>query len=211
MKKYIISSTIVLLIIIFIVIIAMFLVVDWNQQKVSNSYQEFTNDYLPEIKYQLFSPGLGNERIIDVDYIFKNDILPKTIEFENHKIIVKSIDIVKTTDSEQSSIQVYLTVIFNEKEEQIGFWHPNGKIQNPNNGCLNQNNNYICGGIKAITTDEWNEQPTEAEKKENIINVYYLKRVFLQEIDYDVHSEEWNYVKIAFALYREDQMPITFD
>ena len=109
----------------------------------------------------------------------------------------------------RSGFKAYLTILYDGREEQIGFWHPTAEVYNEENGCLDQNNRNICGGVLAVTMDKWHENPTEEEKMKAIVDVYYLKRFFLQEIDYNVSSDEWNYVKIVFALYKENRRPPT--
>ena len=186
-----------------ITVIGVFLIIDGSQQKTPIKQPSPRDKYIPEVKYQLFSPGLGNEKIIDTVFILKKDELPKTVEFDDHRITVKEIDVEKTSVLGRSKLEAYLTILFNGEEERIGFWHPTAEVPNKENGCLDQNNRHVCGGILAVTTDKWHEEPTEEERTRGIIDVYYLKRFFLQEIDYSVLSGEWNYVKIAFALYKE--------
>ena len=205
MKKYLLLTGFLLL----ITIIGVFLIIDGGQRKTPIKQPSPIDKYIPEIKYQLFSPGLGNEKVIDTVYVSKDDELPKTIEFEGYKITVQEIDIESSSTMERKRFSAYLKVVFNGKEEKIGFWHPAAEVHNKENGCLDQNDRHVCGGILAVTTDKWHEEPTEEEKRRGIIDVYYLKRFFLQEIDYNVLSDEWNYVKIAFALYKEDRYPPT--
>ena len=169
--------------------------------------KEITKDKsTPEMKYQLFSPGLRNEKIIEYAYILAGDVLPKTIKFENDSVVIEKIEIKKNPTG---GFSAYVTIAYDGKQEKIGFWHPDGKIQNRENGCLDQNNMYVCGGILTVETKEWYEEPTEKEKERGIMKIYYLKRIFVQEIDCDINSDNWNFVKIAFALYREEQLPPT--
>ncbi len=173
---------------------------------VSYKETEFGED---EIKYQIFSPGLGvseKEEIIDYVNIHKNDKLPKTIKFEDNVITVQKIEIEKNP---MGGFMAYITVLYNEKEEKIGFWHPDGEVQKRENGCLDENNRYVCGGVLAVNTKEWNEESTKDEKERGMLYFICLKRVFLQEIDYNFNSNDWNYVKITFGLYREPQYPET--
>jgi hypothetical protein len=206
MKKHFLLIGLFLLLL--TIVIGVFLIIGGNQQKTLKQPSP-KDKYVPEVKYQLFSPGLGNEKVIDTVYISKDDELPKTIKFEGYKITVQEIDIESSSVMERKGFSAYLKVIFNGKEEKIGFWHPTAKVHNKENGCLDQNNRHVCGGILAVTTDKWFEEPTDDEKARGIIDVYYLKRFFLQEIDYNVLSDEWNYVKIAFALYKENRYPLT--
>ena len=207
MKKYLLLTGFLLL----ITMIGVFLISGGNQQETPIKQPSPRDKYIPEVKYQLFSPSLGNEKIIDAVYILKNDELPKTIEFEDHRITVQKINIEKTSVLGRSKFEAYLTILFNGREERIGFWHPTAEVHDKENGCLDQNSRYICGGILAITTDRWHEEPTEEEMMRGIIDVYYLKRLFLQEIDYNVLSDEWDYVRIAFALYKENRYPPTIN
>ena len=163
-----------------------------------------------KVKYQIFSTSLGTsdkEEMIDYAYIYKDDKLPKTIELEDNVITIQKIEIQKTGGF--MAYATIATILYNDKEKKIGFWHPDGKIQNKENGCLDKDNKQVCGGGLAMNIKEWTEESTKEEKEKGILSATYLKRFSLQEIDYDFNSDDWNYVKIILSLYREPNYPIT--
>ncbi|MCK4744822.1 hypothetical protein KAS41_02060 [Candidatus Parcubacteria bacterium] len=176
---------------------------NFNENKCNCS--EDCEEYDKEVKYQIFSSGIGTsdrEEIIDYTYIYKNDKLPKTIELDGNIVTIQKIEIQKT-----GGFMAYATISHNGKEKKVGFWHPDGKVQNEKNGCLDKNNKYVCGGGLAMNIKEWTEESTKEEKEKGILYATYFERFFLQEIDYDFNSDNWNYIKIIFSSYREPNYP----
>jgi len=165
-------------------------------------------------KYQVFQPGINNKEIIESAYLRITDVFPKNIKLGDAELIVKEVNIDKNPVN--NGVMAYLTVSYGGKDQKVGFWHPGDLARNEflkTNACAKGNNSYdyVCGGILVIRVREWNRTPTEEEKSQGIINVFYLERVFLQELDYDYVSGNWNYAKIVLGLYEEKQHPFTTD
>lgn len=146
----------------------------------------------PEVKYRSFSTQWASkdtDRIIDQVYIFKNELLPKKLELANKILTIQDLNILRSP----TSFDVRAKIIYDGKEETI-------IIKDWGEG----ENRYFTALI-VLSIKEWHENPTEEEKARDIRNIYYEKRIYIQEVDCNLSSGDWNYIKIVLALYKEEQ------
>lgn len=207
MKKYFLIGGLIFL----VSVVGMFLFVRRKDQELFFEQRDSREEYIPEVKYQLFSPSLQIEEIFETVYILNDDQLPKTVELEGYEITIQEVDIERFPLTGRKNFSAYLKIMFNGKEEKIGFWHPTAEVHDKRNGCLDQKGRDVCsgsGGILEVETEEWYKEPTKENVEKGIIGAQYKKLLFLQEIDYDFVSDKWNYVKIALGLYKENTYPM---
>jgi len=103
----------------------------------------------PQIKYQIFQPGLGNKEILNSTYLVKNDILPKEIRFNGIRFFIKKVEIEKLPER---GFGAYVTVSYNNQEHKIGFWHPDDPTKSyflKTNGCSKGKKTYdnVCAAF----------------------------------------------------------------
>ena len=106
----------------------------------------------PQVKYQIFQPGLGNKEILNFTYLFKKDDLPKEIKFDDVIFSIKRTEIEK---SPTRGFSAYVTISYNNQEQKIGFWHPDDPTKNnylKTNACSKgeKTYDYVCGGILSV-------------------------------------------------------------
>ncbi len=161
----------------------------------------------PTIKYQIFNPGARNTETLNSVYVSKNDSLPKEVQFGDVNFSIKRMEI---SSKVVGGVSAYVIISYNNQEEKIGFWHPDDPTQDKylkTNACSTGTKTYdwVCGGFLTVGVKNWNRVPTPEEKARGIINVYYSTSIFLEELDYDFKSNDWNYAKISLGLYEEKQ------
>ncbi len=197
-----------------------------------------TSSYQPEVKHRSYQPFLGDE-ILDTGYLLSTDSLPRQVELGEYELRILSVDIEKKpTEGFIASIQVEFREQKRNLGFWHGR-NPTKPYYSLANGChvdvvkfcevecpgvdvcggydcrnpqLYKNRGYPasdCGGILVIETDRWREAPKQEERDRGIEEVLYIRRIYLDQLDYDYSANEWNYMKLVLTLYREEQFPPT--
>jgi len=153
----------------------------------------------PAVKYQRYAPSLYNSDntvIIDYSYLMRNTLLPVTIRFGDETVIIKEVTVRKI---EENGFSVDALVSRGGQESSIGFSRLNRPIKGEN-GCAWESDYYPCTPVGAdLIVKEWEREPTSEEKARNVFQVHYYRSIDILEIDYDVTSNEWNYLKFALG------------
>ena len=157
-----------------------------------------------QIKYKLWGNGLYKEgvQVIESKVITKEDSLPKELIIDKERIVIKQINVKKTSSD---SFSVYLILDYKGKEEKIGFWYRNPDPLNDQDGC----GGLDCGGVLTIETKIWKTEPSDEDKKKGVRSYIFIKYIGVIDIDYDFKTNDWNYIEIGTLLYKENEVPPT--
>ncbi len=191
----------------------------------------------PVVLYRRYKPVEGMDRILDTAYLLATEQLPLSVELDDYQLLILGLTVQKGTSGgfsvsmkveflgEERNIGFWhgrdptapyysvengctLDVTLFCQEDCPGIEYCGGfDCRNPEFYTYGDHSSSDCGGIVMIEVNRWEETPISEETVTGIEGIVFTEWIYLDELDYDYSSGEWNFVKLVLGLQREERLP----
>lgn len=177
---------------------------DNSQEKQMKAYAELigaesigggSREHAPEVKYQLFIAGRKTTYILGSQYIYAQDVLPQTITVRGHNITIKNIrESLRNPKSKVLPQPGSFSMVAETDTEEVLTIQKNGAVKSihvPLTKCDDS------ADVDVKLCDQFPPVSNDCDSYKNYLSWY------IEEIDIDPATKEWNFIKVSFGLYQE--------